>query len=182
VLHLLKLVGFGLAALPFPEPIVFLLAQRTNKVETGIAPGCRITVVHIILPRLQQVLKHLVEFFGSSRVFGESAGQVMAVVQSPILKHLCALKVSLEHCNFEGIKFFTVHGLHGADIKQIFDDFDVSVGGCVVEHGIVAVISFVVALCRAEEIVEAVVLVVSDGQHERGSAKGVGIRSVLVIE
>ena len=105
----------------------------------------------------------------------------MTVMQSPILQQFGALIVSLQHCYFKGVEFLPVHGLHCAQLKQVLDYFHVAVCSCVVEHGVVGVVSAVVANGRVEEVEEAVVLVVSDGQHQRGASEIIRLGVVLFI-
>lgn len=89
--------------------------------------------------------------------------------------------MSFEYCYLKGIEFFPVHGLDGSQLEQVFDYFYVAICGCIVEHGVVGVVSAVVADSRVEEIEEAVVLVVSDCQHQGRPSEIVRLGVVLFI-
>ena len=89
--------------------------------------------------------------------------------------------MSFEHCYLKGVEFFPVHGLNGPQLEQVLDYFQVAVGCCIVEHGVVGVISAVVADGRVEEVEEAIILVVSDGQHQSCPSEIVRLGVVLFV-
>ena len=89
--------------------------------------------------------------------------------------------MSFEYCYLKGIEFFPVHGLDGSQLEQIFDYFYITVCSCVMEHGVVGVVSAVVADGRVEEVKETVVLVVSYCQHQGRPSEIVRLGVVLFI-
>ena len=89
--------------------------------------------------------------------------------------------MSFEHCYLKGVEFFSVHGLDGSQLEQVLDYFQVAVCGCVMEHSVVGVVSAVVADGRVEEVEEAIVLVVSDCQHQSSPSEIVRLGVVLFI-
>lgn len=107
---------------------------------------------------------------------------MVAEVQGPVLHHLGALVVPLQHCNLEGVEAFPVHVLDEPDVLQVLDDLDVPVGSSVVQESVVAVVALVVSLDVLEEVEEALVLVVSDGCHQRGPAVVVGLGRVPLLQ
>jgi hypothetical protein len=108
----------------------------------------------------------LIKLICPSGIFGEPVGQMMAEMQSPILQHFCAFKMSLQHCNLKGIKPFPIHGLGQSDILKILDNFNISVSSSIMEKSVVAVISFVVSRDVGEQVNKSLILIVPDCDHQ----------------
>jgi len=128
-----------------------------------------IPVIEVILSRLQQILEHFIKFSGSSRIFGKTIGQMVTEVKGPVLEEFSALKVAFQNCNLKRVEAFSIHTLHYPDFLQIFDHFKISIGSCIVQKSVVAIISFVVSLWVAKQIKESLVLVVSESYHQWSS-------------
>lgn len=70
---LLHLVVFALthnARLSSPQPDVLILTHRAHEMQTSKAISRRIAIIQIVLPRLQQILEHLVKLLRPPRILG----------------------------------------------------------------------------------------------------------------
>ena len=123
----------------------------------------------------------MVELLASSAIFAKSVGQMMCIVQSPILQQFSTLIMSLQNCNFKRIEFLSIHGLSHANLQQILDYLNIAISCSIVQQGIIGIISSVVSGGGLEQIEKTVILIISDGDHHGCSSEMVVLWVVLFI-